>query len=393
MRLPPSRALEAIQSGKLSPGYILLGREIYWRDRLLAALRHAIGADDPTQSQMAVSEYDLRSDSLVRVLDAARESSLLAPRRLLVVRNAQGLSPQRAGKKKKSPRRRGKSASSPPRSSKTPDLAEKPVGLSAYFRDPCPDSVLVLEMMDVDLDSDDWREREKVQSRLEAVSSLCDVVLLAAPGFGDAMELVRQEAAARGCAISPDAAELLVQALDRNMARIRMEIEKLSVSRAKPPRSKALQIEVEDVTRLSAGPTSGASQSLVDALSLGDPGKALDAIAEVERSGRYAPLVLLEVARYLRQLVLLREKKVRDSRQASSALWSARLPAPQGMLPSLIAQARRTKGHNLLSALQATYDAEIALRSSPPSDRIVLERFIMQLLNLFRPSAPLRQSP
>ena len=393
MRLPPSRALEAIQSGKLSPGYILLGREIYWRDRLLAALRHAIGADDPTQSQMAVSEYDLRSDSLVRVLAAARESSLLAPRRLLVVLNAQGLSPQRAGKKKKSPRRRGKSASSPPRSSKTPDLAEKPVGLSAYFRDPCPDSVLVLEMMDVDLDSDDWREREKVQSRLEAVSSLCDVVLLAAPGFGDAMELVRQEAAARGCAISPDAAELLVRALDRNMARIRMEIEKLSVSRAKPPRSKALQIEVEDVTRLSAGLASGASQPLVDALSSGDPGKALDAIAEVERSSRYAPLVLLEVARYLRQLVLLREKKVRDSRQASSALWSARLPAPQGMLPSLIAQARRTKGHSLLSALQATYDAEIALRSSPPSDRIVLERFIMQLLNLFRPSAPLRQSP
>ncbi len=393
MRLPPSRALEAIQSGKLSPGYILLGQEIYWRDRLLAALRHAIGADDSTQVQMAISEYDLRSDSLLRVLDAAREPSLLAPRRLLVVRNAQGLSSQRGGKGKTASRRRGKSASSPPRSAKSLKLAEKPEDLSAYLRDPSPDSVLVLEMMDVDLDSDDWREREKVQSRLEAIGAICDVVLLAAPGFGDALELVRQEAAACGCAISPDAAELLVTAFDRNMGRIRMEIEKLSVSRTKPPRSKALRIEVEDVTRLSTGLASGASQPLVEALGSGDPRKALEALAEVERSGRYAPLVLLEVTRYLRQLILLREKKVRDSRKASNTLWSARLPAPQGVLPSLIAQAWRIKGRSLLSALQAAYDAEIALRSSPPSDRIILERFILQLLNLSRPSAPLTQSP
>ena len=396
MRIPPTRALEAIQSGQLSPAYIFLGQEIYWRDRLLVAMRRAIGADDASQSLMAVSEYDLRGDSLARVLEAARERSLLAPRRLLIVRNAQNLAGQRGGKAGAASRRRAKSSDSPTQSA-------QPDALSAYFRDPSPDAVLVFEMMDVDLDSDDWRERERVQSRLEALGTLCDVVLLAAPSFGDAMELVREEAAARGCAISPDAAELLLTSFDRDMGRIRMELEKLSVARpeiSRPELSRAelsrpgapapgssqqgFQIEVEDVTRLSAGLSGGSSLPLVDALGSGDPQKALEALAEIERSGRYAPLVLLEVTRYLRQLILLRENKARDPRQASNALWSAHLPAPQHILPSLIEQSRRIKGRNLLSALEAAYEADIALRSSPPSDRIILERFILQFLNLSR---------
>jgi DNA polymerase-3 subunit delta len=382
MRLPASRALEAIQSGKLAPAYIFLGQEIYWRDRLLAALRRAIGADDASQSLMAVSEYDLRGDSLARVLEAARERSLLAPRRLLLVRNAQTLAGQRGGKG--GSRRRAKSSDSP---SQPP----QPDDLSVYFRNPCPDAVLVFEMMDVDLDSDDWRERERVQSRLEALGASCDLVLLAAPSFGDAMELVRQEAAARGCAISPDAAELLVTSFDRDMGRIRMEVEKLSVAQHEASR-KTPKITAEDVTRLSSSLSGGSSLPLVDALGSGDSKKALEAVAEVERSGRYAPLVLLEVTRYLRQLVLLREKRVHDPRQASSALWSAHLPAPQGILPSLIEQSRRIRGRNLLSALEAAYDAEIALRSSPPSDRIILERFILQFMNLSRPSSHHRSS-
>ena len=411
MRLPASRALEAIQSGKLSPAYILLGRDIYWRDRLLAALRHAIGADDDSsQSLMAVSEYDLRGDSLARVLEAARERSLLSPRRLLIVRNAQNLAGQRGGKGGAASRRGKSSAKASAKSSVS--SPPQPDDLTAYFRDPSPDAVLVFEMMDVDLDSDDWREQKSVQSRLEALGTLCDVVLLAAPSFGDAMELVREEAAARGCAISPDAAELLLTSFDRDMGRIRMELEKLSVARpemSRPELSRpepsqpgtpasgssrpGFQIEAEDVTRLSAGLSGGSSLPLVDALSSGDPQKALEALAEVERTGRYAPLVLLEVTRYLRQLVLLREKKVRDSRQAASVLWSARLPAPQGILSSLIEQSRKIKGRNILSALEAAYHAEIALRSSPPSDRIILERFVLRVLNLSRPPAsPTRSS-
>ena len=365
MRLPPSRALEIIQAGRLSPGYLLLGKEIYWRDQIIEALRKALGTD---QVAMGIAEFDLRGDSLSRVLEAASERSLLSPRQLLIVRNAQSLSSRHRGEGEGSPARRGKGS-------------HQPEELSAYFRDPNPDSVLVLEMMDVDLDSDDWREREKVQSRLEAFGSLCDVVLLAAPSLGEALQLVREEAAARGLTISPEAAERLVTDWNRDIGRIRMELEKLSLF--DPDKTR---IEAADLNLWSGVAAGAPSLPLIEAIGSGDARKALEALGEVERTGRYPPLVLLEVTRYLRQLILLKESKVRDPRQAANVLWGARLPAPQGYLPSLLEQARRFRGRSLLQALPLAYEAEVALRSSPPEDRIIMERFVLQLMRAFQSS-------
>ena len=365
MRLPPSRALEIIQAGRLSAGYLLLGKEIYWRDQIIEALRKALGTD---QVAMGIAEFDLRGDSLSRVLEAASERSLLSPRQLLIVRNAQSLSSRHRGEGEGSPARRGKGS-------------QQPEELSAYFRDPNPDSVLVLEMMDVDLDSDDWREREKVQSRLEAFGSLCDVVLLAAPSLGEALQLVREEAAARGLTISPEAAERLVTDWNRDIGRIRMELEKLSLF--DPDKTR---IEAADLNLWSGVAAGAPSLPLIEAIGSGDARKALEALGEVERTGRYPPLVLLEVTRYLRQLILLKESKVRDPRQAANVLWGARLPAPQGYLPSLLEQARRFRGRSLLQALPLAYEAEVALRSSPPEDRIIMERFVLQLMRAFQSS-------
>ena len=123
---------------------------------------------------------------------------------------------------------------------------------------------------------------------------------------------------------------------------------------------------------------------LTEAIGAGDPGRALAALRELEQSGQYPPLVILEVARYLRQLILLRESRMREPRQAAKLLWSARLPATQGSLPKLIEQARGSSGWMLLKGLSFAYEAEIALRSSPPDDRIILERFVLKIIGLSR---------
>ena len=368
MRLPAARALELIEAGKLSAGYLFLGHELYWRDRIIAALRAALRLDPVA---MGISEFDLRADSLSRVIEAARERSLLSPRQLLIVRNAPALTS----------RRRGEPEEQPARGEKSPKRSDE---LAAYFRDPNPDSVIVLEMMDVDLDTDDWREREKVQSRLESFGNLCDVVLLASPSLGDAMQLVQEETAARGHAISPEAAEQLLAAFDRDMGRVRMELEKLCLY---DPEKK--RIETEDLNVWGSGPAEGGDLALTEAIGARDPQKALEALAEVERSGRYAPLVVLEITRYFRQLILLKEKKVREPRQAANSLWAARLPAPQGSLPRMLEQARSTSGRVLLRALRLAYEAEVALRSGPPEDRIILERFVLQIMKPFQnPAVP-----
>jgi DNA polymerase III delta subunit len=368
MRLSPARSLERIQAGKLSAGYLLLGKEIYWRDRIIEALRKALGAE---QAAMGIAEFDLRGDSLSRVLEAARERSLLSPRQLLIIRNSQSLSSRQ--------RKEGEGEPAPARRGRLGRTSQSPDDLAAYFRDPSPDSVLVLEMMDADLDSDDWRERDKVKARLEAFGNLCDVVLLAAPSLGEAMQLAQQEAAARGLTFTPEAAERLVTEWDRDMSRIRMEIEKLSLF--DPGKTR---IEAEDLNRWTGSAAGAPGLPLIEAIGSGNARTALEALGEVDRSGRYPPLVLLELTRYLRQLILLKENKVREPRQAANVLWGARLAAPQSFLPSLLEQSRKFSGRSLLKSLQLAYDAEVALRSSPPADRIILENFVLRLMKPIR---------
>lgn len=361
MRFPAATALERIREKKLSAGYILLGRQLYWRDRILEALREVLG---PELGETGIVRLDLRHDSLNRVLEKAQERNLWAPRQLLIVSNAQGLVS----------RRRAEAPTSP---SPAQAAAKRSDELAAYFRDPNPCSLVVFEMLDLDLDSTDWREREKIKARLEAFGRLCDVALLASPSFEESLQLVRGEAAERGQTISREAAERLITAFHGDLGRIRMEIEKLCLYNPEQKR-----IEEEDVDRGSPGLAGTANRSLPEAIGSGNLKEALEELAEVEQSGRYAPLVILEVVRYLRQLALLREQKVLDPRRAAQVLWAARLPAPQSSLPKLIQQTHQLDLYNLLRSFKLAHETEIALRSGPPAERVVLERFVVKLLGM-----------
>ena len=72
MRLPASRALERIQKGTIGPGYILMGTELYWRDQICGALKKAAGLET---GSFGLAEFDLRQDSLDKVLESAQEQS------------------------------------------------------------------------------------------------------------------------------------------------------------------------------------------------------------------------------------------------------------------------------------------------------------------------------
>lgn len=366
MQISAASALENIQKGIISTGYLLFGKQLYWRDRIYAALRKAFGNG---AASMGIAEFDLRQDSLGRVLDEARSLNLLAPRQLLFVRNAQALGARR--------RRGTQGAAAGDASLNASD------DLSAYFLRPNPSTTLVLEMMDVDLESDDWREREKAKNRLAAFGDLCDVILLVSPNFQAAMELLRQEAAALGRKIAPAAAEQLLIAFDKNMSRIRMELEKICLYNPEKE-----SVDLEDLEPMVPALAGKASTTLVEAIGAGDKKKALEILGELDCGGKYPPLVISEVARYLRQLILLKENRVRDSRQAGKVLWSAKLPAPPHVLTALLGQRRKMSGTQLLRGLQLAYEADLALRSSPPRDRIILERFVLQLLCSQQSTAP-----
>lgn len=372
MRIPAPRALEKIQKGNVGPGYILIGSELYWRDQICHALQKATGLET---GSFGLAEFDLRQDSLEKVLEMAESQSMFTPRQLLFVKNAQNLLARRASEPEAADEQAVSQKESPKQSTARRD------SFSAYFLNPNPASTLVFEMTDVSLESDDWREKEKAKSRVEAFEGICDVVLMLSPGFEDAVELVQRAAEQQGQKISSQAAEQLVAAFHRNMAAIQMELEKLCLFDPEKGR-----IDSEDLNRMIMGAAGESSLELSDAIGARNATAAFEILDALRRTGKYVPLIVSEVARYLRQLILLKESKVQDPRQAARILWDAKIGVPQGALPALLRQARNFSGAELIRGLGLAFQADLALRSSPPDEMLVLERLV---LDLIRPSGAL----
>jgi DNA polymerase-3 subunit delta len=73
------------------------------------------------------------------------------------------------------------------------------------------------------------------------------------------------------------------------------------------------------------------------------------------------------------------EKNVRDSRTIWQALWQG-FRVPPFAAEDIIHQARRYQSkRELTRALKLIARADMALRTNPPSKRLVLEQLVMQL--------------
>jgi DNA polymerase III subunit delta len=88
---------------------------------------------------------------------------------------------------------------------------------------------------------------------------------------------------------------------------------------------------------------------------------------------------LYMLARTFRQMLVIVEKNVRDSRAIWQALWQG-FRMPPFAADDLIRQARRYKSRrDLTRALRLIARADLELRSSPPDKRLVLERLVYDL--------------
>jgi DNA polymerase-3 subunit delta len=96
---------------------------------------------------------------------------------------------------------------------------------------------------------------------------------------------------------------------------------------------------------------------------------------------------LYMLARTFRQMLVILEKNVRDSRAIWQALWQG-FRLPPFAADDVIRQARRYQSRRELTrALRLVARADLELRSNAPSKRLVLEKLIIDLTTKPSPAA------
>jgi DNA polymerase-3 subunit delta len=339
----------------LRPGYALIGDEVFLYDRCRKAVLSSL-APEPTRD-FCLHDLDLAETSIFEVLDHAQTPSLMAPFQVFFVRNLKTLYGR--GSKK-----------------------EEFAAIDAYFRSPNP-SALILFVADhlripTDLRKMDYQDKERYERIRETLGDWCGFVELARVDENDAIKWVTTFAESRNVKFDPDAARELVDALGADMMLIASEFEKLLLYIEGKNR-----VTLGDVETMVLAAKQRSLYELTDAISLHDRPRALlllHGLLNASDGGEDAAIGhLYMLARTFRQMLIISEKNVRDSRAIWQALWQG-FRMPPFAAEDLIKQARRYKSRRELTrAIRLVARADLELRSSPATKLLVLERLILDL--------------
>jgi DNA polymerase III subunit delta len=354
----------AAGNGQLRPGYVLAGDEIFLLDRCRAAVLKAFVPVD--LKDFCLSDFDLAGTPIFEVLDRAQTPSLMAPFQVIFVRNVRLLY-QRGAKK------------------------EEFAALDRYFRSPNPQALLIFVADFLRIPTDARRmemdDKNRFERLTETLGEHCGMVELARVSDEDAMRWTVATAQEGGARLEPDAARELVDALGADMMLIASELEKLLLYTLGKGR-----ITLGDVETMVLAAKQRSLYELTDAISSKNRARALallQGLLNSSEAGEDAAIGhLYMLARTFRQMLVILEKNVRDSRAIWQALWQG-FRIPPFAADDLIRQARRYKSRRELTrALRLIARADLELRSSPPDKRLVLERLVYDLASEPKP-APL----
>jgi len=359
--------IEAAAAGKgqLRAGYVLAGDETF----LLERCRNAVlkGFVPQELKDFCLSDLDLSANSIFEVLDRAQTPSLMAPFQVIFVRNVRQLYTRGAKK-------------------------DEFAALDRYFRSPNPQALLIFIADFIRIPSDIRRmemdDKNRFERLTETLGEHCGMVELTRASEEDAMRWAVATAQEAGAKMEPDAARQLVDALGSDMMMVASELEKLLLYTLGRER-----ITLGDVETMVLGAKQRSLYELTDAISARDKARALALLHGLLNSsdaGEDAAIGhLYMLARTFRQMLVILEKNVRDSRAIWQALWQG-FRMPPFAADDLIRQARRYKSRRELTrALKLIARADLELRSSPPDKRLVLERLVYELASEPKPVPPL----
>jgi DNA polymerase III subunit delta len=286
----------------------------------------------------------------------------------------------------------------------------------------------------------DYQDKDRYERIRETLGDWCGFVELARVEESDAIKWVTTTAESRNVRFDPDAARELVDSLGADMMLIASEFEKLLLyvsaptpqirvphlrdglivakvgeapqlsseatqnesvilSEARSAESKDLRLSpsppatnapltksrvtLGDVETMVLAAKQRSLYELTDAISLRDRPRALlllHGLLNASDGGEDSAIGhLYMLARTFRQMLIISEKNVRDSRAIWQVLWQG-FRMPPFAADDLIKQARRYKSRRELTrAIRLVARADLELRSSPANKLLVLERLILDL--------------
>jgi len=298
--------------------------------------------------------------TLAEVLDDARALSLFASERVIWVVNAELALP------------RGKAAAEEdegdgPAAAGSGDAAT----LAAYMKDPTPGVTIVFEAIRFDFEGEDKRKQERVRKFYSAIG---DVVELQKYSPQDARQEAEKLIAKAGFRMDPAALDLLIEALGAEIARVAMEIEKLSLFAGDRV------IGVDDITALVPDARATTIFALVNALGRRDRARALGILDTLTREGEYLPLALAFLSTQFRMALVAREAGLKSAQMIQGHFSRQGVPMWGSRAEQVYQTVSKFSQPQMERALELIYEADKGLRDARPDDRIVMETFIMELV-------------
>jgi DNA polymerase-3 subunit delta len=357
--MTPAQFLARVKKKEIPPLCLFLGQEGYNRRRCRAALTAAFPGIESEQ-------YDASQTSLAAIIDDARAMSLFASERLIFVIGAETTMP------------RSSRAVSGTAAATEDDDDEAGGGtggssgsigvLEAYAKDPTPGVTLIFEATRWDLDGEDKPKTERARKFFGAIADVVEFRRFTADeARGEADRIAR----AVNLKLDPAAAEALVEALAADVARIAVEIEKLSLY-GKP-------ITVDDLPLLVPDARQSTIFALVNAVGRRDRLRALETLDSLVREGEYLPLALTFLATQFRTALVAKEANLRSASQVQSHFQRAGVQMWGSRAEQVAQTATKFSKEQLERGLKLIFETDRDLRSARPDDRTVVENFVAKL--------------
>jgi DNA polymerase-3 subunit delta len=348
------RFVAEVKARKLRPAYVLVGDEAFFRKQCREAiLQHLLPAD---MREFSLYEADLGETGLTEVLDRARTPSLMAPFQVFFVRGVKTLYGRGSHE----------------------DAFQ---AIREYTERPNPGALIVFIADHISIPADvrrmEMTDRDRYERIRDTLGQFCGIVELARVEESDAVRWVTATAAAQGVKIDADAARELVDALGADMMLVASELEKLFLYAGEKKR-----LTLGDVETMVLAAKQRSLYELTDAISAKDRVRALEILQAILSTGEGEEAAighLYMLARTFRQMLVIAERNVRDSRALWQVLWQG-FRVPPFAAEDVIKQARRYRSRRELTrALRLIARADLALRSNAPSKRLVLENLVLEL--------------